>query len=171
VMILRPLILPTVAFQPCKWRITACRRSIYCFLFPTTGDEFGNCPRTRFDSCGLAGRHAQRTVCFAKIVIREIQRNRSFKVSNFLLKGFPDNFQQRESAARLPLKGQDDFAAPFCIFGKHCSKRPKTLRSSSWERFSFIFPATLRASKWSHPSKQLLGSRAPLMNLVDPQQH
>jgi hypothetical protein len=46
-------------------------------------NQIFNRPRTAFNSSGLRWRHPQRLVGFAKIAIREIECNRSFKVFKF----------------------------------------------------------------------------------------
>ena len=70
-----------VESQPCNWLITICRRSMYSFLFSKAFNQFRNGPCTGFDASGLARRHAQSRMRLAKVVINEIERNRSFKVS------------------------------------------------------------------------------------------
>ena len=43
-------------------------------------DQFFNRPRAAFDACGLRWRHADGTIGFAEMIMREIERDRSLKV-------------------------------------------------------------------------------------------
>ena len=49
-------------------------------LFATAFDQVLNCPMAAFDACGHCRRHSERTVSLAKVVIREIERNRSLEI-------------------------------------------------------------------------------------------
>ncbi len=53
-------------------------------LFATAFDKFSNGPNALLNAGCPGGRATDRTVNFAEVVIREIQRNRSFKVYMFL---------------------------------------------------------------------------------------
>jgi len=57
---------------------------MYCCLFATTFNKFRNGPMAALDASGHSWRHSQRAVRFAEVVIREIERNRSLKVFQFL---------------------------------------------------------------------------------------
>lgn len=51
-------------------------------LFATAFNQFGNCPGASLNACGLRWRHADSSVRFHEIVIREVERHRSLKVFN-----------------------------------------------------------------------------------------
>src|SRR5436309_330430 len=66
------------------------------WLFATTFNQFGNRPLALFNASLLRGSATNRAVHLAKVVIREIQRNRSLKVFQLLTECV---CQPRESAA------------------------------------------------------------------------
>ena len=59
-------------------------RNSFFILFATVFHQVFNRPMTAFDSCGHCRSHPQRTMRFAEIVIREIERDRRFKIFQFL---------------------------------------------------------------------------------------
>ena len=66
-------------------------RPMYSPLFATAFNQFRHCPRALLDSGGLCRGHPDSTMGFAEIVIREIERDRSFEI----LELFADGVRRR----------------------------------------------------------------------------
>ena len=54
-----------------------------------------------FDACGLRWRHLNRNVPFAEVVISEVERNRSFKMTGF----FAERIGQTGESAAMHSQG------------------------------------------------------------------
>ena len=59
-------------------------RLMYSESLTASLNQFRHRPRARFNASRSCGRHADRAVCFAEVVISEVERDRSLKVFNLL---------------------------------------------------------------------------------------